>query len=108
MALRSEMSCMTVRKRPAKSEVNMGAFIARQPNGLLCRFSSVVDCVTHINMTEEDYIEYRAECAREEAKFDLQSKSFIKPYDWVLDRTLFNNMTEKKFLEIRREMGENI
>jgi len=33
------------------------SYIARQPNGLLCRFSSFVDAVTHINMSEEDYIE---------------------------------------------------
>lgn len=86
----------------------MGAFIARQPNGLLCRFSSVVDCITHYNMTEEEYIEFRAECAREEARFDLHNKHFIKPYELVLERTLFNNITEKKFLKIRREMGEDI
>ena len=46
----------------------MGAFIARQPNGLLCRFSSVVDCVTDYNMTEEEYIEMCAEKARKEAR----------------------------------------
>lgn len=34
----------------------MGAFIARQPNGLLCRFSTIVDTITHYNMSEEDYI----------------------------------------------------
>lgn len=33
----------------------MGAFIARQPNGLLCRFSSVVDCITDYNMTTEEH-----------------------------------------------------
>ena len=49
----------------------MGAFIARQPNGLLCRWSSVVDNITHYNMTDEDYIEYRAECARKEARLEL-------------------------------------
>ena len=41
----------------------MGAFIARQPNGLLCRFSSVVDCITDYNMTEDEYIEMCAEKA---------------------------------------------
>ena len=46
----------------------MGAFIARQPNGLLCRFSSVVDCITDYNMTEDEYIEMCAEKAREEAR----------------------------------------
>lgn len=44
----------------------MGAYIARQPNGLLCRFSSSVDAVTHYNYSEEEYIELCAERAREE------------------------------------------
>ena len=86
----------------------MGAFIARQPNGLLCRFSSVVDCITHYNMSEEEYIEYRAECAREEARYDLQNPHFVKPYNWVLERTLFNEMTEEDFIRIRKEMGEQL
>ena len=46
----------------------MGAFIARQPNGLLCRFSSVVDCVTDYNMTEEEYIENLLGCVSEKPK----------------------------------------
>ena len=54
----------------------MGSFIARQPNGLLCRWSSIVDNLTHYDMTEEDYIEYRAECARKEARLDLQNPLF--------------------------------
>lgn len=29
----------------------MGAFIARQPNGLLCRFSHVTDYITNYNMS---------------------------------------------------------
>jgi hypothetical protein len=43
----------------------MGAFIARQPNGLLCRFSTVVDTITHGDLTDEEYIEMCAEEARE-------------------------------------------
>ena len=35
----------------------MGAFVAQQPNGLYCRFSSVVDTVTHWNMTFDEYVE---------------------------------------------------
>jgi len=38
------------------SKPTSGAFIARQPNGLYCRFSYVTECLTHINMTEEDYL----------------------------------------------------
>ena len=36
----------------------MGAFISKQPNGLYCRFSTIVDTITHYNMTESDYIEF--------------------------------------------------
>lgn len=86
----------------------MCAFIARQPNGLLCRHSSVVDCITEYNMTEEDYIEMCAERAREEARFNLQQKSFVKPYEWVIENFLPNNMSEEAFLRIRKQMGEKI
>ena len=34
----------------------MAGFISLQPNGLYCRFSTVVDTVTHWDMTEEDYV----------------------------------------------------
>lgn len=86
----------------------MGAFIARQPNGLLCRHSSVVDCITHYNLTEEDYIELCAERARMEAKENLRRKSFVKPYEWVLENFIPNNMSNEEFLRLRKEMGEEI
>ena len=62
----------------------MGAFIARQPNGLLCRWSSVVDNITHYNMTEEEYVEYCAEQAREQAKREL--KGYIQPFSEILEK----------------------
>lgn len=86
----------------------MGSFIARQPNGLLCRHSSVVDCITEYNMTEEEYIEMCAERAREEARINLLQESFVKPYEWVIKNFIPNNMSEKEFLRIRKEMGEKI
>lgn len=65
----------------------MGAFIARQPNGLLCRWSSVVDNITHYNMTEEEYIEYRAEKAREDARWELENNPrFIRPFSEILEK----------------------
>lgn len=84
----------------------MGRYIARQPNGLLCRFSTVVDCVTVYNMTEEDYIELCAEEAREEARYNLSRNGFIKPYSRIISDTLFNNTTEEQFKELRKKMGE--
>ena len=81
----------------------MGAFVVRQPNGLLCRFSTVVDTVTNYNMTEEDYIEMCAEKAREEARDVINN--YLKPFESVKDYFVPTNMTEQKFEEILNEMG---
>lgn len=81
------------------------SYIARQPNGLLCRFSSFVDAVTHINMTEEDYIEMCAERAREGAKRDLEDKRFVKSFDCVLEDTRFDNITYEEWQGYLKEMG---
>lgn len=84
----------------------MGAFIARQPNGLLCRFSTVVDTVTHCNMTEEDYIEYCAEQARENARWTL--KKNIKPFNLVTEYFRPVNETVEEFNDHLKEMGSEI
>lgn len=34
----------------------MAGMIAKQPNGLYCRYSSVVDTITHYNFTREEYL----------------------------------------------------
>lgn len=84
----------------------MGAFIARQPNGLLCRFSTVVDTVTDYNMTEEEYIELRAEMAREEARETIER--YLRPFDWVKEYFTPNNMTEDEFNQILKEMSTEV
>ncbi len=80
----------------------MGAFVTRQPNGLLCRFSSIVDCPTHYNMTDEEYIEMCAERAREEARDVLENH--LKPFEWVSDYFRANNMTQEEFKKALQEM----
>lgn len=80
----------------------MGAFIAKQPNGLYCRFSSVVDCPTHWNMTEEDYIEY---CA-EKARYVLEHR--VKPFDLVKQYFEPMNITEEEFSKLLVEMGDSV
>lgn len=84
----------------------MGAFIAKQPNGLYCRFSTVIDCPTHWNMTEEDYIELCAERAREQAKEALAKH--LKPFEMVKQYFTPNNMTETEFETCLQEMSESI
>ena len=80
----------------------MGAFIARQPNGLLCRFSSVVDCVTDYNMTEEEYIEMCAQKAREKAKYVLSD--CVQPFNLVKEMFAPRNMTIDDFKVVLNEM----
>ena len=84
----------------------MGSFICRQPNGLLCRFSTVVDCVTHYNMTDEEYIEMKMEQAREEAENTL--KYHIKPYEMISIYFKPDNMTVKEFKRIKAEMERTV
>ena len=84
----------------------MGAFIARQPNGLYCRFSTVVDTITHFDMTDEEYIEMCAEEAREKARETL--KRGVKPFEWVIGNFRPNNHTVKQFNEYLKEMGSDV
>lgn len=84
----------------------MGAFIARQPNGLLCRFSSIVDTITHYNMTDEEYIEYCAENAREEARRNLENH--VKPFRLVIQYFVPNNCSVEEFNNYLKEMGSDV
>ena len=83
----------------------MASYIAKQPNGRLCRFSSVVDCITHFNYTEEDYIELCAARAREEARRNLQNPRFLQPFDRVLHDIYFDNISYDEWVRIAKQMG---
>lgn len=90
----------------------MGAFIARQPNGLLCRFSTVVDTVTNWNMTEEDYIVevQMGLYLRNRKEAEIEAKdiidNYIQPFSEVIRRFLPYNNTRCEFLKLLREMGD--
>lgn len=82
----------------------MGAFIARQPNGLLCRFSTIVDAITDYNMTEEEYIELRAEMAREDARYEIQNRT--KDFEYVRDNfSGYGEMKQEEFDQILKEIS---
>lgn len=84
----------------------MGAFIAKQPNGLYCRYSSIVDNITHHNMTEEDYIELCVERAKEEAK-DILEKA--KPFSEVLKNLYPDTKRDLRGMnEILKECGSEV
>ncbi|RGX10544.1 hypothetical protein [Paraclostridium sordellii] len=87
----------------------MAGFIAKQPNGLYCRFSAIVDCPTHYNMTFEDYINaikesgYNYETAVKEAKEVIEYH--LKPFEEVIERFVPNNMSEEAFKEWLKLVG---
>lgn len=82
----------------------MGSFIAKQPNGLYCRFSTVVDCPTHYNMTKEDYINDCCRGTKEEALDILEN--YLYSFSEVERRFAEGNMTKKEFEQILKEMHE--
>lgn len=84
----------------------MGAFICRQPNGKLCRFSTVVDTITDYNMTDGEYIEMCADRARDEARYTLEHH--IKPYSWIDDYFRPHNMTHDDLEFIKRRMESSV
>lgn len=77
----------------------MGAFIARQPNGLFCRFSTIVDTVTHWNMTDEDYLSKYTD--RSEGEDII--KNYMEPFEEV---TIYlSNETKESRYEKYKQMG---
>lgn len=85
----------------------MGAFIAKQPNGLYCRFSNVVDCPTHWNMTREDYLNNFTGSvpSREDGEYILEN--WLLPFSKVIECFVPNNMSEEEFQELVKIMSEN-
>lgn len=82
---------------------NMGVFISKQPNGLYCRFSTIVDCPTDWNMTEDDYIELCKQKAEEDARYVL--KNCLLPFDMVEERFSPKNMTQEEFVLFLKDVA---
>lgn len=89
-------------KAKTKGELQMASFICRQPNGLLCRFSTVVDTVTDYNMTDEEYIQMKMEQAKKEAEDIL--KNHLRPFNEIDEYFIPNNMSKEEFERIKEEM----
>lgn len=89
----------------------MGGMIARQPNGLLCRVSSVIDAPTNYNMTEEDYIRLCIERGVEEAQREAKNvlKNHICQFERALCRIRYGegtNMSEEEFDSFRKAVNK--
>lgn len=97
----------------------METFIARQPNGLICRFSTRTDTITHYNMTEEDYNMteedyttdvhmkiYGSDRERAEAEARDTIEHYMLPFSEVVSHFFPYNNTSEEFLKMLREMGD--
>ena len=83
--------------------------IAKQPNDLYCRISTVVDAPTHWNMTEQDYINMCVERAKKEAKDVLAN--YCHDFDVVLNRVRYGkdtNMTTEEYEQFLKECNTEV
>ena len=80
----------------------MAGFVSKQPNGLYCRFSTVMDCPTSWNMTREDYINMKMQEAKEDAEDVLDN--YLKPFDMVVDMYYPNNMTKRNLMSFLKRL----
>lgn len=87
----------------------MARIVARQPNGLICQFSTVVDAIVAYNMTDEEYIqsyvEEAIERAQDEARRILQYR--LTPFSRIEEyRDCLGEMSQEEFDHIVKEMYE--
>ena len=81
-------------------------FISKQPNGLYCRFSTVIDNLTDWNMTKKEYVQMCMEKAKQEALDTLENH--LQPFEMVNERFVPNNMTRKEFNNIMKDISKTI
>jgi Lar family restriction alleviation protein len=84
----------------------MAGFISKQPNGLYCRFSTITDCPTDWNMTEDDYIRLCKRKAEKEAKEVLEG--YLQPFEMVEERFYPNNMSEEEFKQFLEDVNQKV
>lgn len=82
------------------------SYIAKQPNGLYCRFSSVVDEITDYNMNEDEYCDIVAERGKDEALRTLRYhchdfSEIIEDYDAL------GKLLDDKFQKILEEVNRS-
>lgn len=68
----------------------MAGIIAKQPNSLYCRISTVVDAPTNWNMTKQDYIDLRDEKAKQDIK--------IRAGTWKAGTTVYKSLRCDSFI----------
>lgn len=75
----------------------MAGMIAKQPNGRYCRFSTVVDTFTHINMTAEDYV-FNVTGGVKDIEDGIDTlERHLYDWDYILEQFMPNNISQEEF-----------
>ena len=82
----------------------MAGMICRQPNGRLCRFSTIIDTVTHYNMTDEDYMQNVTGTTQGRIDAKDTIDNWIRPFNEIFDRWTNACDTKENFDRIVIEM----
>jgi hypothetical protein len=83
----------------------VAGFIVQQPNGLYCRFSTVVDCPTHWNMTREEYLNNVTGTVNGKEAGEEILNDYLKSFSEVLNCFVSRNMSQEEFDEIIKVMS---
>lgn len=85
----------------------MAGMIAKQPNGLYCRYSGVVDTITHYNFTEEEYLNNATGSVPNRAEGIDVLENYLHPFEEVeelLRLRLSDSESEEEIEELIKEM----
>ena len=82
----------------------MSRVLIRQPNGKYLLWSSIVDGPIKINMTKEEYIEFKKQEAEEDAIDILENYS--RDYNYIYDLIFIFNMDNDQIIDFRNMLIE--
>lgn len=90
----------------------MGSCIVKQPNGLYCRYSSVVDAPTHYNLTKEEVKALLLKYAEDEINDRLLSLEKYPEWGWTFEDVKKNtivgdNISREQFERFCKETRED-
>lgn len=82
----------------------MSRVLIKQPNGKYLLWSSIVDGPIKINMTKEEYIEFKKQEAEEDAIDTLENYS--RDYNYIYDLIFIFNMDNDQIMDFRNMLIE--
>ena len=82
----------------------MSRVLIRQPNGKYLLWSSIVDGPIKMNMTKEEYIDFKKQEAEEDAIDTIENHS--RDYNYIYDLIFIFNMDNDEIIKFRNMLIE--